>query len=105
MTGHTANIPYADLPNGWYCTATSPCGYGVYMKKVRSDQISAGKAGFLFLGGSTTTYRVIFNGFMGGWIVDVDRKEGNYMFGGQAFTDPLAAMIAAEVEILTGSSV
>lgn len=105
MTGYTANIPYAELPEGWYCTATSPCGYGVYVKKVRGDQLSAGKTGFSFQGGWTTTYRVIFNGFMGGWVVDVDRKEGKYMLGAQAFSDPLAAMMAAEVEILSGPSV
>ncbi|MNM77659.1 hypothetical protein D3C81_895200 [compost metagenome] len=101
----TPNVPYATLPAGWYCVAISSCGYGVYVKRVRNDGVSAGSRGFGFTAGRVTVYRVIFNGFMGGWIVDVDRREGNYMLGGQHFTDPLAAMLAVEVELTNGNSV
>jgi hypothetical protein len=99
------NVPYLELPPGWYCVATSPCGYGVYVKRVRDDSFSAGGGGFKFVSGRVVTYRVFFNGFMGGWIADVDRREGSYMLGGQAFSDPLAAMVAVEVELAIGNSV
>ena len=45
------------------------------------------------------TYRVIFNGFMGGWVVDVNRREGQYLFDGKPFQDPIAAMVATEIEL------
>lgn len=105
MTDYTPNVPYIELPTGWYCVATSSCGYGVYVKKVRKDLMSGGRDGFEYRSGKMTTYRVIFNGFMGGWVADWDRREGQYLLGGQAFTDPLAAILAVEVELANGFTV
>jgi hypothetical protein len=47
----------------------------------------------------TTDYRVIYNGFMGGWVVDVGRREGEYLFNGMSFATHLAAIVATEIEL------
>lgn len=99
MTQANPNAPGIGLPQGWYLTIVSPHGYGTYLKKVRTDSLGFGGAGGFFQSGRMTTYRVIFNGFMGGWVVDVDRREGQYLFGGKPFQDPIAAMVATETEL------
>jgi hypothetical protein len=86
-------------PTGWYASVPSPNGFAVYTKMVRKDMLAVGGQWDTFLAGRPTRLRVIFNGWMGGWVIDIDRQEGKYLMGGAAFPSAVAAMVAAELEL------
>lgn len=81
------------LPLGWVCKDKN-----CYLKKVTNPP-SRGNKWIRGFGKTFTTYRVIQNGWMGGWIVDVDRLEGHYLFGGAPFPSAIAAMVATDIEL------
>lgn len=86
------------LPVGWYCMSVSVSGYGVYEKRELLSVRDAVR-GYKRTAVWRRTFRVMFNGWMGGWVADIKNEGDSYFFGGQAFPTYLGAIVALEIEL------
>lgn len=87
------------LPSGWYCKSVSVSGFGVYQKTHRSERLPTRP----YVREGDRRYQIVFNGFMGGWVVE-ELGFGTYLFNGNPFPTYMAAILAVEIELANASS-